>query len=93
MQYAVIDGKQRCTTLLMMFDGELRIPSAWLDPKWLATPDEDVSWAELSKFGRRQFSYFTLPFAQAQLPTVAMEQEVFELVNFGGVPQGQSDVQ
>lgn len=92
LSIAVIDGKQRMTAILMLFDGELRIPSDWLEPRWVQTPRKLVSWADLTKFGRRMFFNTPLPFSEGRLATLADEQEVFELVNFGGVPQGETDV-
>ena len=91
LQFVVIDGKQRCTTLLMFFDGSLRIPCGWLDPRWVETAQELVSWADLSEVGRRKFGNYAMPFSEGRLASIEAEREVFELVNFGGVPQGCSD--
>ena len=91
LEIAVIDGKQRCTTILMWFDGLLRIPCEWLDPRWVAVPRDVVSWADLSDVGRRKFANLALPLSEGRLPTVEAEREVFELVNYGGVAQGCSD--
>ena len=85
-EIAVIDGKQRMTTLLEWFKGDLAVPGEWFD-----MPGE-VTYHELPLPMQRYFRMNALPFTEAQLPSLEAEREVFDLINFGGVPQGESDV-
>jgi len=34
-----------------------------------------------------------VPIAEARVDSLEQEAEIFELINFGGVPQGQSDLE
>ena len=84
---AVIDGKQRITTILMLFDGELCLPGSWfgLDLSLVAFP-------ELPLPDQRRLKQMPLQVCEGQLRTLEEEREVFELVNFGGVAQGETDI-
>jgi len=89
-KYAVIDGKQRLTTILMFVDGELQLPGEWFDHK--TDPDAAmVSGPDLTHVGLRLFSNRAMGFSEATLPSIEREREVFELVNFAGLQQGQVD--
>ena len=83
--YAVIDGKQRLTAILKFLDGELAVPGEWFNL------DGEITFDKLPLSTRRRFKNKPIPFCEAALPTIEMEQEVFELVNFGGVSQGETD--
>jgi len=83
---AVIDGKQRMTTILMFFDGELSVPG-----HWFGSQHGSVSYPDLTAAQQHRFSTKRILFAEGTLPNIESEIEVFELVNFGGVPQGESD--
>ncbi len=85
-QYAVIDGKQRCTTILMFFRDELRVPG-W----WFGMQQESVCFSEIPKVNQRRFRNYVISFDEACLPNLQAEEEVFELINFGGVRQGERD--
>jgi hypothetical protein len=85
VQYAVIDGKQRIVTITMFLEGDLRVPGEWFD-----MPGE-VSFSEIPIAIQRGISNRGFPCLMGFLPTLESEREVFELVNFGGVPQGESD--
>lgn len=87
----VIDGKQRCTAILRFFYNRLSLPRDWLDPSWYAQPFNWLSYGDLTVGGQRHLKNMTLPFAEARLTTIEAEQEVYALVNYGGVPQGQRD--
>ena len=83
---AVIDGKQRMTAILGFFHGKFNVPGEWFDV------DGMVTFTELSMPQQRRFKQIPIPFCEGQLRSIEEEQEVFELVNFGGVPQGESDL-
>lgn len=83
---AVIDGKQRCTTILMFFDNQFTIPGEWFGKEWTNLYFENFNPVE-----RRVFKNKSIGMCVCTLPNLKKEQEVFELINFGGVPQGESD--
>lgn len=83
---AVIDGKQRITTILMFFDNQFSVPANWFNhgEGWIA-------YQGLPSPLQRRFKNLPIGVSEGSIPDLAGETEVFELVNFGGVPQGQSD--
>ena len=82
----VIDGKQRITSILMFLDSELEVPG-----DWFGMTEDVVTFDKLPIVNQRMFKSATLSFSEGALPSLKMEREVFDLVNFGGVPQGESD--
>jgi hypothetical protein len=97
--HAVVDGKQRCTTMLMFMRGELDVPASWWKPEHLdetvpliETDDgPHVNWAGLTDRGHHRFRDRTIGVAEGGFATLAEEKVIFDLVNFGGVPQGETD--
>ncbi|MFJ9378906.1 DUF262 domain-containing protein [Streptomyces sp. NPDC101455] len=96
--YAVIDGKQRIEALLAFSNGDFSVPRSWWiagdvsDTIWEDTPDGPyVRFKHLTMQGEARFELAALPSDEARLSSVAEETEVFHLINFGGVPQGQHD--
>lgn len=85
--YAIIDGKQRIRAILAWIDGELGVPGEWFD-----SSSREVTFDQLDLVTRRKFRNKTLAFSEAVLGTIEQEKQVFELINYGGVPQGQSDL-
>lgn len=83
----VIDGKQRITTLLRFLEDEFTVPGEWFDERG------DIRFGDLPVAKRRRFTNQPLAFSEGVLASIDEEREVFELVNFGGVPQGQTDIE
>jgi len=83
---AVIDGKQRITTVILFLTDELSVPG-----EWFGSVLKDVRFSDLSIVDQRRFRNHTLAFTEGQLKSLEEEREVFELVNYGGVPQGETD--
>jgi hypothetical protein len=83
---AVIDGKQRMTAILDFLESKLEVPACWF-----GLGDGNMLFKDLPIGRQRCFRSIPIPFAEGQLESLEAEQEVFELVNFGGVPQGESD--
>jgi len=83
--YAVIDGKQRLTAILRFLTSELLVPGEWFDMSG------EVMFCELPIVRQRGLRHTPIPFSEGRLATLEDEREVFELVNFGGVPQGETD--
>lgn len=82
---AVIDGKQRMTTILMFLENQFSVSGDWFGM------DGEIVFSNLSVPQQRRFRTTPIPFTEGQLGSLEEETEVFELVNFGGVPQGQTD--
>lgn len=83
--YAVIDGKQRCQTITMFLDNKFTIPGEWVGLK------NNVFFNDFTKSQQRSFRHSTIGFCEGSLKTLEQEKEVFELINFGGVHQGETD--
>lgn len=83
---AVIDGKQRMTAILMFLDSQLAIPG-----EWVGMDQNMIIFNELPIARQRGLRKQPIQFCEGQLGSIEEEMEVFELVNFGGVPQGESD--
>lgn len=96
--WAVIDGQQRIRTAIAWFNSDLAVPSSWFKPDLVDTSENTddglyVRFAGLALPGQRHFDNFALlPTAEAQLPTVEAEAEVYLLVNGGGTPQTAADM-
>ena len=100
--YAVIDGKQRITALRAFIDSEFAVPASWFsevdfDPDFLASGDVDldtaqVTYSVMSESFKRRFRRFPVASSEGKLTSLAEEERVFDLINFGGVPQGGSDL-
>lgn len=92
--YAIVDGKQRVTTLQMFARDEFGVPADWWETSDVDHVADDglVYWSGLSKAGQ---GYFTrscrLPTNEGRFTTLEEEQELFDLINFGGLAQGESD--
>jgi len=95
--YAVIDGKQRMRTVLDFYNSDLAVPASWFEPDRVeSTENTDdgpyIRYSGLTKVGQRQFSNIPIGVIEGSLSSLEEEAEVFELVNFGGVPQGETDL-
>jgi len=83
--YAVIDGKQRITAFLMFYRDELKVDGELFGLEGM------VTFSELPENMQRHFSCLPIPVCEAQIKTIDGEREVFDLINFGGLAQGESD--
>lgn len=92
--YTIIDGKQRATALLAFLRSELKVPREWFEPRNLACThmERQVAFSDLTIGAQRRFEGRGLAVTETCLDSLEKEQAVFDLVNFGGVPQGQSDL-
>lgn len=86
---AVIDGKQRITAILKFIDSELKVPAAWFGVR--GDINREVEFQYLPDSLRRRFCTCPIAVSEGRLASIEDEIEVFELVNFGGVPQGMTD--
>jgi hypothetical protein len=93
--YAMIDGKQRTTTGILWFTNHLAVPAEWFRTEWvpLDHSDSTITHDSLTKPAQRFMGLnFTIPVAEARLPTLAAEAEVYGLVNGAGTPQTEEDL-
>lgn len=86
LRIAVIDGKQRITTLLLFLADSFRIPG-----EWVGLPGKRLLYSQLPSEARSAFLDAAIPVCEARLATVEAEQMVFDLINFGGLRQGEKD--
>jgi hypothetical protein len=94
---ACIDGKQRLTTMFMWEEGQFAIPVEWLRSEWLAdptlTPEQYVYYHGLTEAGQRiTNNMFLVSVAEAELPSMALEAEVYRLLNTTGTIQNRADL-
>lgn len=92
---AVIDGKQRIHAILDFVNNKFSVPAAWFDTENLNVSDdvENVYFKDLTVGAQSSFkTATTIPIAEAHVSTVEEEKEIFDLINFGGVNQGDSDI-
>lgn len=97
---ACVDGKQRIETSVAWFTGSLAVPASWLDAEditdgaTLGTEDgpyvtyEGFTLAGQRRMARRAF----LPVIEAKVASIAEEADLYLLVNGGGTPQTEADL-
>jgi hypothetical protein len=97
--YAVIDGKQRMLTVIAWFAGDFAVPASWFNPEHVETTEDTddgpyVRFTGLTVVGQRKQSIarFLMPMCEAKLPNVRAEAEVYLLLNGGGTPQTDEDM-
>ena len=96
--YAVVDGKQRLLAVAAWYDGDLAIPASWVPVDEVAdTEDTDdglyLRHTGLTEAGRRRVGErILLPVGEAQVGSVREEAEIYLLVNGGGTPQADADM-
>ena len=83
--YSIVDGKQRTLAILGFLRGEFAIPGEWVGRSGPA------HFTDFPLRDQRGFRGFTIPVCEGQFSTLAQERELFDLINFGGVAQGDSD--
>lgn len=94
--HAVVDGKQRIRAITAFMSDQLAVPASWFKREYvLATEATDdgpyVRWSGLSRTAQARFENRPVSTIVARVPTLDAEREIFDLINFGGVPQGASD--
>lgn len=99
----VIDGKQRITAVARWLSGDLQVPAEWfpvtsrgeqlIEPSAVGAPL--LRFVDLTASGQRLWrnaAHVAVYWAEFTGPdAIEREQELFGLINFGGVPQGESD--
>ncbi|GIH95282.1 DUF262 domain-containing protein [Planobispora siamensis] len=96
--YVVIDGQQRLRTFAAWYAGELAVPASWWQPDFVeGTRETDdgpyVTISDLTLVGRRYFGHrVILPVAEASVPTIQEEAEIYLRVNGYGTVQSDDDL-
>lgn len=91
---AIIDGKQRLSAIIGFHENEFSVPADWFDSADIAPEhqgNDEVFYSELTRGAQRDFEMIGIPMSLASVPSVEAEEEIFNLINFGGVAQGDSD--
>jgi hypothetical protein len=87
--YAIVDGKQRVTTILAFLDDRLSVPRDWFDDG--ASSESLVVFSQLAIAVQRRFKGRPLATAETLVKTLAEEQTLFDMINYGGLAQGEID--
>lgn len=91
----VVDGKQRIAAILDFLSDRLQIPSVWFQHDEMVDDvrniDGLVRFSDLAIPEQRRFCNSTVATYQTKLRTEAEERELFLLINYGGVAQGETD--
>lgn len=96
--YAVVDGRQRVETAIAWFYGDLAVPASWFPADEVETTVETddgpyVTFSGLTARGQMFTSTkFMLPMTEAKLATITDEADLYLLVNGGGTPQTEADL-
>jgi hypothetical protein len=96
MTVAVVDGRQRLETVLAFTGGRLAVPASWFDPTEVTATEATadglyVRWGGLTTRGRARLDRATVVTQRTDLATAEEEAELFRVVNYGGVAQGDHD--
>jgi hypothetical protein len=98
----VVDGKQRIEAILDFLGDRLAVPAVWFSEDDLTEATagqwgsgnlttDMVSYSDLTLPVQRRFNDSTVATYQTKLRTEAEERELFLLINYGGVAQGDMD--
>ncbi len=76
----------------MFFDDKFSVPTDWFAPDRIRKQSGgEVFYSELTKATQRKLCNCPVPFCEARVSSLEEEKEIFELINFGGVQQGEVD--
>lgn len=96
--WAVIDGRQRLTTAAMWMRGEFAVPASWFPANCLAATEATtdgpyVRYTGLTDLGRARGTDRTIiPVGIGEFATVRAEAAIYLLLNGGGTPQTDADM-
>lgn len=95
--FAVIDGKQRLSTLTLLLTGQLAVPASWFPRSDVLAFEETadgpyVRWAGLAPGQRRRIADRQLAVEYASVGSVEEEAEIYLRVNGYGTPQTDADM-
>lgn len=85
---AVVDGKQRMTALREYVTDCYAVPARWFG---LEADLGEVLYSQLPARSQRLFLNTPISISRGQFTTLDEERELFDLLNFGGLAQGEKD--
>ena len=93
---AIIDGKQRFTTFVRWLRSELTVPASWIPASEILHMEDGVDGPHvrlsgLVRYQGRRFGNIPVSVVEAVVQTLDEERGIFDLINFGGVAQGETD--
>lgn len=90
--YAIVDGKQRVSAIQQFVNDKFPIPYRWFrDDEVAQNPCAALRYSHLTLPEQRGFRHSPIPVVEGQFTTLAQEEELFNLINFGGLAQGEVD--
>jgi hypothetical protein len=96
--WAVIDGKQRLTTAVMWMRGEFAVPASWFPAEVVAGAEDTddgpyVRFTGLTERGQNWGTNRTaMPVGIGEFASVRAEAAIYVLLNGGGTPQSDDDM-
>lgn len=84
---AIVDGKQRVTAVREFVSDRFSVPTRWFG----ADSDDEIRFSQLALRDQNNILNLLLPVSIGQLETLDDERELFDLINFGGLAQGETD--
>lgn len=97
--YSMIDGKQRTLTMVAWYADGFAVPASWFPAEQVEATENTkdgpyVRFSGLTIVGRRFFMRTArFPVCEAAAETVAEEAMIYTLVNGGGTPQTDDDME
>ncbi len=85
--YAIVDGKQRVSTFQQFVANRFPVPLEWFQDMGRGP----IFYGQLSLANQRHVRNNSIPVAEGFFKTLEEEQELFDLINFGGLAQGETD--
>lgn len=83
---AVVDGKQRVSAIREFVSDGFSVPA-----RWFGAAGEEIRFSQLAHRDQNSVMNLLLPVSIGQFATLDDERELFDLINFGGLAQGESD--
>jgi hypothetical protein len=96
--WAVIDGRQRLTTAVMWMHGEFAVPASWFPADTIAEAEATadgpyVRYTGLTSLGKaRGTDRSVIPVGIGEFASVREEAQIYCLLNGGGTPQTDADM-
>lgn len=85
--YAIVDGKQRLAAIKRFTSDHLAVPSEWSTDGHTG----EAHFGDLPPAQQRFFLNTPLSVVESCFSTLNEERELFDLINFGGLAQGEND--
>ncbi|KQU35709.1 MULTISPECIES: DUF262 domain-containing protein [Nocardiaceae] len=91
--FSIVDGKQRISAITGFLLGEFSLDGAWFSDFETGNPMKGWTFhSDLDLPTQRRLKHLTIGVCEGQLSSMDAERELFELVNFGGLAQGEVDL-